>query len=47
MKYLNQTFTLPANSKRGITDREYDIRVGRRCAKCERLIEKCSCKKRH
>lgn len=41
MKYLNPKFSLPIAST--LTDREYEIRVGARCAKCEELRDQCTC----
>jgi hypothetical protein len=42
MKYTNKSFTLPVASKK-VTDLQYDIAVGRRCAKCKKKVEKCKC----
>jgi hypothetical protein len=37
MQYVNKTFTLPSTNKR-MTQEEYEVAVGLRCAVCGRLI---------
>jgi hypothetical protein len=46
MLYENDKFTLPANSKRGITDREWEIATGQRCAECKKIAIECTCPKK-
>lgn len=43
MDYLKPKFSLHIGST--LSDREYEIRVGARCAECGNLTESCICKK--
>ena len=44
MLYQQNKFTLPSNSKRGITDQQWEIATGQRCAICKKLPADCTCK---
>ncbi len=44
MKYQEDKFSVPVGAHK-MTDREYEIRVGIRCAKCKKKTEKCKCPK--